>query len=48
MPPDGDAVTVGALLSIVYTCVPTAPLFPAVSLAKNFKVVVVEIVIDEE
>jgi hypothetical protein len=46
-PPGGDAVTVGATLSIVYNWVCIVPEFPAVSSAKYFRVVVVLIGIGE-
>jgi hypothetical protein len=46
-PPIGEAVTVGKVVSIIYSCVVTLPVFPAVSLAKYFKVVVEAIVIGE-
>ena len=42
-PPDGDAVTVGIVVSMTYVCAWTGPLFPAVSLAKYFRVVADEI-----
>ena len=48
MPPVGDAVTVGMLVSRVYTCVAIVPLLPAESLAKYFNVVVDVIVIGDE
>ncbi len=48
VPPIGDAVTVGAVVSIVYTSDCTVPELPVVSSPKNFKVVLVEIAIAKE
>jgi hypothetical protein len=48
VPPSGEAVVVGAVTSlIVYTRVCTVSGFPAVSFAKNLRVVVADIGIGE-
>ena len=47
MPPRGEAVTTGAVLSIVYFWLDTVPELPAGSLAKYRSVVVVDIEIGE-
>ena len=47
VPPSGEAATVGAIRSIVYSCDAAVPTFPAASLAKNLRVIDPPIVIGE-